>query len=102
MYENHGKMPVWALDEHDWYLIQEDDRHCVMTTKTHLHVLGDIFVVPLTDGKHFMTAEMSLGDLLLFLGSFIAALAYIVPFVFLGRGIRSIVKRRMKCEGLCV
>ena len=53
-------------------VVMLDDVHCVMTSKTHLNLLADIF--DMKDGIY------SIGDFLLILGGWLLGFA---PFVFL-------------------
>jgi hypothetical protein len=70
---NGGSFPVLASDLH-FDVLQKDDEHIRMTTKTHLNALADIFLI------HGVGVE-SVGDALQDLAEWLWSFA---PFVWIG------------------
>lgn len=76
---NHGKFPVLLNDT--WARHADSDgmlpdyEHCVMTSKTHLNALADVF--------NFGSEIDSVGDLALYLGGVLSPICPIVWLMFI-------------------
>jgi hypothetical protein len=74
---NHGTFPV-MVPATSGMSEMLDDVHCVMTEKTHLNLLADVF--------NFKIAIESVGDLLIDLGEFLWLFApYLWAYVVIGK-----------------
>jgi hypothetical protein len=76
---NHGKMPVWVINEDVAASFIGDERHSPLTTDSQYKILCDVLVIPELQPTGLEYEEIaSIGDIFIWLGRVLTALAQIL------------------------